>query len=90
MCAQSGVCCAYIWNSSNRWQLVCNNPRGVSASGGGGDASLWPLRYRVGRRPADALYMGAKHCTQACMLLQQRVCNMIPRASAVRTLETLR
>ena len=28
---QSGVCCAYILNSSGRWQLVCNNPTNVRA-----------------------------------------------------------
>lgn len=27
---QGGVCCAYILNSSNGWQLVCNNPSRVS------------------------------------------------------------
>jgi hypothetical protein len=27
---QTGVCCAYILNSSNSWQLVCNNPTNVS------------------------------------------------------------
>lgn len=29
---QNKVCCAYILNSSGRWQLVCNNPTNVSSA----------------------------------------------------------
>lgn len=29
---QGGVCCAYILDSGNNWQLVCNNPGRVSWS----------------------------------------------------------
>jgi hypothetical protein len=27
---ENSICCAYILNSANSWQLVCNRPDGVS------------------------------------------------------------
>jgi len=40
---QGGVCCAFILNSANAWQLVCNRPANVSCTWPGPSASNVPF-----------------------------------------------
>jgi hypothetical protein len=59
---QNNVCCAFIWNSANRWQLVCNNPTNVSLR-----AAYWPWMrssQSFGQLAAAALERHSPHHQQ--------------------------